>query len=107
MAIQPIDKFCETLDPIVKNAVTIASIGSTIDREKTLAEAYPEENKAEHLRSHPAARARTGQIFKASLCVRHCFCGEFVLPAFLLFGNLSCAQSAQCRQERFTRWRCI
>ncbi|MBQ2722485.1 MAG: lactate utilization protein, partial [Opitutales bacterium] len=51
MAIQPIDKFCETLDPIVKNAVTIASIGSTIGREKTLAEAYPEENKAEHLRN--------------------------------------------------------
>ena len=50
MAIQPIDKFCEKLDPIVKNAVTIASIGSTIGREKTLAEAYPEENKAEHLR---------------------------------------------------------
>lgn len=51
MAIQPIDKFCETLDPIVKNAVTIASIGSTIGREKTLSEAYPEENKAEHLRN--------------------------------------------------------
>lgn len=51
MAIQPIDKFCETLDPIVKNAVTIASIGSTIGREKTLAEAYPEDNKAEHLRN--------------------------------------------------------
>ena len=50
MAIQPIDKFCETLDPIVKNAVTIASIGSTVGREKTLSEAYPEENKAEHLR---------------------------------------------------------
>ena len=50
MALQPIDKFCETLDPIVKEAVTVASIGSTIGREKTLAEAYPEPNKAEHLR---------------------------------------------------------
>ena len=50
MALQPIDKFCETLDPIVKEAVTVASVGSTIGREKTLAQAYPEAGKAEHLR---------------------------------------------------------
>ena len=50
MALQPIDKFCETLDPIVKEAVTVASVGSTIGREKTLAQAYPEVGKAEHLR---------------------------------------------------------
>jgi len=50
MAVQPIDKFCETLDPIVKRAVTLASVGSTLAREKTLAQAYPEAGKAEHLR---------------------------------------------------------
>jgi L-lactate dehydrogenase complex protein LldF len=50
MALQPIDKFCEKLDPIVKEAVTVASVGSTIGREKTLAQAYPEAGKAEHLR---------------------------------------------------------
>ena len=45
MAIQPIDKFCENLDPIVKNAVTLASVGSTVAREKTLNAAYPEAGK--------------------------------------------------------------
>lgn len=50
MAVQPIDKFCETLDPIVKRAVTLASVGSTVAREKTLAQAYPEAGKAERLR---------------------------------------------------------
>ena len=50
MAVQPIDKFCETLDPIVKRAVTLASVGSTLAREKTLAQAYPEAGKAERLR---------------------------------------------------------
>ena len=50
MAVQPIDKFCETLDPVVKNAVTLASVGSTVAREKILGEAYPESGKAERLR---------------------------------------------------------
>ena len=50
MAKQPIDEFCKNLDPITKNAVHIASVGSIVGREKTLSEAYPEENKAEHLR---------------------------------------------------------
>lgn len=50
MAIQPIDKFCENLDPIVKNAVTLASVGSTVAREKTLNAAYPEAGKTERLR---------------------------------------------------------
>ncbi len=50
MAIQPIDKFCENLDPIVKNAVTLASVGSTVAREKILNAAYPESGKTEHLR---------------------------------------------------------
>lgn len=50
MALQPIDKFCETLDPVVKNAVMLASVGSTVAREKVLNAAYPEEGKTEHLR---------------------------------------------------------
>lgn len=50
MALQPIDKFCETLDPVVKNAVMLASVGSTVAREKILNAAYPEEGKTEHLR---------------------------------------------------------
>ena len=50
MAYQPIDKFCETLDPVVKNAVTLASVGSTVAREKILNQAYPEAGKTEHLR---------------------------------------------------------
>ena len=29
MAIQPIDKFCQTLNPTVKSALALASIGST------------------------------------------------------------------------------
>lgn len=50
MAFQPIDKFCEKLDPVVKNAVMLASVGSTVAREKILNAAYPEEGKTEHLR---------------------------------------------------------
>ena len=50
MALQPIDKFCEKLDPVVKNAVMLASVGSTVAREKILNAAYPEEGKTEHLR---------------------------------------------------------
>lgn len=50
MALQPIDKFCETLDPVVKNAVMLASVGSTVAREKILNAAYPEEGKTDHLR---------------------------------------------------------
>lgn len=50
MAYQPIDKFCETIDPVVKNAVTLASVGSTVAREKILNQAYPEAGKTEHLR---------------------------------------------------------
>ncbi|WYJ07333.1 lactate utilization protein B [Opitutia bacterium KCR 482] len=50
MALQPIDKFCETLDPVVKNAVMLASVGSTVAREKILNAAYPEEGKTEYLR---------------------------------------------------------
>lgn len=50
MALQPIDKFCETLDPVVKNAVMLASVRSTVAREKILNAAYPEEGKTEHLR---------------------------------------------------------
>jgi len=50
MSEQPIDKFCETLNPTVKNAVTLASVGSTIAREKCLAEAYPEDGKVDRLR---------------------------------------------------------
>ncbi len=50
MALQPIDKFCETLNPVVKNAVMLASVGSTVAREKILNAAYPEEGKTEHLR---------------------------------------------------------
>ncbi len=50
MALQPIDKFCETLNPTVKSALTIASVGSTIAREKCLDAAYPEEGKTDQLR---------------------------------------------------------
>ena len=50
MSVQKIDEFCKNLDPVVKKAVRIASIGSTVGREKTLSEADPEEGKAEHLR---------------------------------------------------------
>ncbi len=50
MALQPIDKFCETLNPTIKEAVTLASVVSDTGRTKTLAQAYPEEGKTEHLR---------------------------------------------------------
>ncbi len=50
MAIQPIDKFCQTLNPTVKSALALASIGSTEAREKCLAAAYPESGKTENLR---------------------------------------------------------
>ncbi len=50
MALQPIDKFCEKLNPIIKDAVTQASVVSDTARTKTLAQAYPEEGKFEHLR---------------------------------------------------------
>ncbi len=41
MAIQPIDKFCENLNPRVKAAVHAASVGSTNARAQILKKAYP------------------------------------------------------------------
>lgn len=50
MANQPIDSFCRDIDPNIKDALTKASVGSTVAREKCLEQAYPEENKTLHLR---------------------------------------------------------
>lgn len=50
MATQPIDKFCADIDPNVKDALTTASVGSTVAREKCLNQAFPEPNKTLHLR---------------------------------------------------------
>ena len=50
MANQPIDSFCRDINPNVKEALTVASIGSTIAREKSLEQAYPEEGKTLRLR---------------------------------------------------------
>ncbi len=50
MANQPIDTFCRDINPNVKEALTVASVGSTIAREKCLEQAYPEANKTLHLR---------------------------------------------------------
>jgi len=50
MATQPIDKFCEVENPVVKSALTLASVGSTVAREQCLNAAYPEDGKVERLR---------------------------------------------------------
>ncbi len=50
MAEQPIDKFCQTLKPSIKDALTTASVGSTVAREKCLNQAYPEADKVLRLR---------------------------------------------------------
>ena len=50
MATQPIDKFCADIDPNVKDALTTASVGSTVAREKCLNQAFPEPNKTLRLR---------------------------------------------------------
>lgn len=50
MALQPIDHFCETLDPHVKKAITAASVGSTNAQKAILERDYPGD-RTEHLRS--------------------------------------------------------
>ena len=50
MALQPIDHFCETLDPHVKKAITAASVGSTNAQKAILERDYPGD-KTDHLRS--------------------------------------------------------
>lgn len=50
MATQPIDKFCADIDPNIKDALTKASIGSTVAREQCLEAAFPEDGKTLRLR---------------------------------------------------------
>ena len=50
MSVQPIDQFCKELKPEIKEALTKASIGSTVARQQSLDQAYPEPGKALHLR---------------------------------------------------------
>ncbi len=50
MALQPVDKYCETISPSVKRAISDASKAGTAARAAIFANAYPEEGRVEKLR---------------------------------------------------------